>query len=107
MARKKIMKPRQDCCTEKTHPDHAGELPALNRIGGQVEGVKRMIAQRRYCPEIIAQLRAARAALARIEADLLAAHLDACVAEAFNSGGTREKQKKIGELKELYRRFPD
>ncbi len=100
MAKKKI-----DCCDDAKYPAHDKELPRLNRISGQLDGVKKMIGQRRYCPEILTQLRAVRSAVNSIEASILETHLDACVTDAFNSGNKQEKQKKINELKELYRRF--
>ncbi len=97
-------KSKKDCCDEQ-YPDHAKALPRLNRISGQLEGVKRMIKQRRYCPDIITQLRAVRAAASAIEAEMLNQHLDSCVSRAFKSNNPREKIKKIAELKDLYKRF--
>lgn len=93
------------CCGESQHPDYSKELPRLNRISGQVDGVKRMIDARKYCPDILAQLRAIRAAINSIEASILETHLDACVTDAFNAGDAAEKRAKIAELKALYRRF--
>jgi DNA-binding FrmR family transcriptional regulator len=75
-----------DCC-DKQHPDHSKELSRLNRVSGQIEGVKRMIGEREYCP------------------DILETHLDSCVTDALNAGSEKEKAHKIAELKELYRRF--
>ena len=95
----------KNCCDLNNHPDHSEQLPKLNRITGQVEGIKKMIEERRYCPDILIQLRAARAALHSIEANLLEAHLHACVIEAFNSDDEMEKNKKIQELKDLYKSF--
>ena len=40
------------------HPSHLENIPRLNRIAGQIEGIKKMIEEGRYCPEIISQLRA-------------------------------------------------
>lgn len=80
-------------------------MPRLNRISGQVDGVRRMIDARRYCPDILTQLRAIRAAINSIEASILETHLDACVTDAFDSGDAAERAAKIAELKALYRRF--
>lgn len=96
-----------DCCDRTLHPDYGPLLPRLNRIAGQVEGVRRMIGGRRYCPEILTQLRAIRAAINSLEAGILETHLDACVRAAFDSDNRHEKEAKIAELKELYRRFND
>lgn len=97
-------KPKADCC-DRQHPDYSKEFSRLNRVSGQIEGVRKMIAERRYCPEILTQLRAVRAAVNSIEASILETHLDSCVAAAFDSGNQAEKKQKIHELKEMYRRF--
>jgi len=42
------------------HPDHRKELSRINRISGQLDGIKKMIEDRRYCPEVLTQLQAVR-----------------------------------------------
>ncbi len=102
------MKKKSDCCAGMSqHPDYSKEVPRLNRIGGQIEGVKKMIDERRYCPEILGQLRAARSAINSIEASILETHLDACVNDAFASGDENQRKEKIAELKELYKKYND
>lgn len=98
-------KNKANCCDDVKHPDYSAQLPSLNRIAGQIEGVKRMIEARRYCPDILTQLRALRAAVNTVEANILGTHIDSCVTDAFNAGDPKETAKKIAELKELYRRF--
>lgn len=93
------------CCAQKQYSDHSKELARLNRVSGQVEGVKKMIEKRLYCPDILTQLRAIRSAVNSIEANILETHLDSCVADAFNAKDAKVTQEKINELKELYRRF--
>lgn len=96
---------KDDCCGGNAlHPDYSSELSRLNRIAGQVEGVKKMINERRYCPDIITQLRAIRAAITAVEVNILDTHLEACVIEAFNSNNVKDKKNKMAELKELYRK---
>ena len=87
----------------KGHPDHSKELARLNRISGQLEGVKRMIEERRYCPEILIQLRAIRSAVRAVESNILKTHLQSCVAQSFASDADREQ--KIEELKKLFDQF--
>lgn len=89
---------------DHTHPDHSVELPRLNRALGQISGVKKMIEEDRHCTEILTQIRAARAALKGLEANILERHLGHCVAESLNGGNAREK---IEELKELFKRYDD
>ena len=101
-------KKQKDCCAEMSqHPDYSKQLAGLNRIGGQIEGVKKMINERRYCPEILTQLRAARSAINSIEASILETHLDACVNDAFATGDKKQRSEKMAELKELYRKYND
>lgn len=92
-------------CCDRQYPDYGNELLRLNRVSGQVEGVKRMVAERRYCPDILVQLRAIRAAVNSIEANILETHLDSCVTSAFHSSNDKEKKQKIAELKALYRKY--
>jgi CsoR family transcriptional regulator, copper-sensing transcriptional repressor len=100
-----MAKKKSDCCDDHQHPDYSKEVPRLNRISGQIEGVKRMIGERQYCPLILTQLRAVRAAANSIEASILETHLDACVSDAFNSDDEKAKKQKMAELKELYRKY--
>lgn len=84
-------------------PCHKGELSRLNRISGQLEGVKKMIEDHRYCPEILIQLKAIRSAIRAVEGNILKTHLQHCVAASFDSENNR--QKKIDELKMLFDKF--
>lgn len=89
--------------TEPQRPSHQKELGRINRIIGQLEGVKKMIEERRYCPEILIQLRAVRSAVRAVEGNILKTHLQHCVVQSFASEDEREA--KIEELKELFDRF--
>ena len=89
------------------HPCHDKDLPRLNRIGGQVDGVKKMIEEGRYCPDILTQIKAIRSALKSVEANILERHLASCVTSAMQSGGKKEQNKKIEEIKELFKRYEE
>ena len=58
-------------CNQHKHPDYKHEIPKLNRAIGQLEGVKKMINEHRYCPDILTQLKAARCAIKAIEKNIL------------------------------------
>lgn len=73
----------------------------LRRIEGQVRGVAKMIEADRYCLDVLTQLHAARAALARVEANLLKDHLTHCIEDAIVSGNAAEQRRKAAELIEL------
>lgn len=78
--------------------DHSRELKRLSRIKGQVEGVTRMIHDRRYCPEIAVQIKAVRSALKSLEASVIEGHMKHCVKDAINSGKPSVVQKKFDEI---------
>jgi len=79
----------------------AGLLNRLARIEGQVRGVARMVEEDRYCIEVMTQIRAVRAALARVESEILKGHLDHCIESAIVSGDQAEQRRKAAELIEL------
>ena len=57
------------------NPNHKHEIPRLNRAIGQLEGIKKMIEEQRYCPDIIVQLKAVRSAIKHVESNILKTHL--------------------------------
>ncbi len=83
--------------------DHRAQLPRLARIEGQVRGITAMIEADRYCVDILTQLQAVRAALARVERDILDAHAGHCVAAAA-AAGPAEQAVKMAELTQLLKR---
>jgi len=70
----------------------------LARIEGQVRGLVRMVDDDRYCIDVITQIQAVTAALARVERLVLQDHVEHCVTEAVASGNKAEREQKIGEL---------
>jgi DNA-binding FrmR family transcriptional regulator len=77
---------------------------ALKRIEGQVRGVQKMVEDDRYCIDVVTQIEAVRAALSRVEADLLRQHLQHCVHKAMHSKDTGEQSRVIEELVGVFRR---
>ena len=77
---------------------------ALKRIEGQVRGVQKMVDDDRYCIDVVTQIHAVRAALARVEADLLRQHLQHCVHKAMHTKDTHEQTRVIEELVDVFRR---
>jgi CsoR family transcriptional regulator, copper-sensing transcriptional repressor len=76
----------------------------LSRIEGQVRGLARMVAEDRYCIDVITQIAAVRAALARVEDEILRDHMSHCVEHAINSGNAAEQRRKVAELMDVLRR---
>ncbi len=79
-------------------------LNRLRRIEGQVRGVARMIEEDRYCIDVLTQLQAIRAAVTRVESEMLKSHLGHCIESAIVSGDQAEQRKKASELIELLER---
>ena len=76
----------------------ASSTKRLNRIEGQVRGLSRMVDEDRYCIDIVTQIAAVRAALRRLEEEILRDHVGHCVEHAIASGNKTEQRQKIEEL---------
>jgi DNA-binding FrmR family transcriptional regulator len=79
-------------------------LNRLSRIEGQVRGVSRMVEEDRYCIDVLTQVQALRAALAKVETELLKDHLGHCIEGAIVSGDREEQRRKAAELIQLLER---
>ncbi len=86
----------------KKNADHTSDLQRLKRISGQIEGIKKMIEEKRYCTDILMQTKAARSALKALEVSILEKHLNHCVIGAFDSKSKVDTQKKVDEILELF-----
>jgi DNA-binding FrmR family transcriptional regulator len=73
-------------------------LSRLSRVEGQVRGLSAMLRDGRPCFDVVAQIRAARAGLARVEQIVLADQLRLCVEQAIESGDPKDQRKKLDEL---------
>jgi len=79
-------------------------LKRLNRIEGQVRGLARMVEDDRYCIDIVTQIGAVRAALRRVEEEVLREHVAHCVEHAITSGDKTDQRRKVAELMEVLER---
>jgi DNA-binding FrmR family transcriptional regulator len=79
----------------------ASSLRRLKRIEGQVRGLGRMVADDRYCIDIVTQIAAVRAALRRAEEEILRDHVAHCVEGAIASGNQVQQRRKIAELMDV------
>jgi CsoR family transcriptional regulator, copper-sensing transcriptional repressor len=76
----------------------------LGRIEGQVRGLSKMVDEDRYCIDIVTQISAVRAALRRVEEEVLRDHVAHCVEHAITSGNKTDQREKITELMEVISR---
>ena len=96
-----------DCCNQAVRRKQRSEeekkeiLHRLNRIGGQINGIKSMVEEDRYCDDILIQLSAADKAIKALANVLLDAHMHTCLVEHIKAGDTQA----IDEIVDLFRRF--
>lgn len=76
----------------------------INRLGGQLSAIQRMVEEEAYCVDILQQIAAVRGALGKVAARLLEAHVNHCVYSAFTSGSEGERKDKIDELISVFER---
>ena len=79
----------------------AAMLKRLGRIEGQVRGLARMVEDERYCIDIVTQIGAVRAALRRVEEEILRDHVAHCVEHAISSGDKADQRRKVAELMDV------
>ena len=87
----------QGCChrtKERTEKEYKDLIHRLNRIEGQIRGIKGMVEREAYCPDILVQVAAANAALNSFNRVLLASHIKTCVTEDIRQG----KEETVDEL---------
>jgi DNA-binding FrmR family transcriptional regulator len=82
----------------------ASTVKRLSRIEGQVRGLARMLEEDRYCIDIVTQISAVRAALRRVEEEVLREHISHCVEHAIVSGNAADQRRKIAELMDVLSR---
>lgn len=85
-------------CRNNTKP----VLTRLSRIEGQVRGVGQMIVDERYCIDILYQIHAIKAALDKVETEILKAHAAGCVEEAIATGDAEAQRRKFSELIDVF-----
>ena len=84
------------------HEEKSAIRKRLRRIEGQVRGIDRMIEEERYCIDVLTQLQAVKAALAKVEDAILNDHAATCVLAAIETGDRAEQREKFAELIELF-----
>ncbi len=77
----------------------------LKRISGQVAAVQRMVDEEEYCVDILMQIAAANGALGKVGQIILESHVNSCVKNAMRDGNSKEREEKLQELVELFRKY--
>lgn len=95
----------QKCCAHKTKrrspEEYKSLINRLNRIEGQVRGIRKMVEADAYCTQILTQVSAIRAALNAFNRELLANHIHTCVAEDLRNGRDETVEELVFTLQKL------
>ncbi|MBQ8088801.1 MAG: metal-sensing transcriptional repressor [Clostridia bacterium] len=94
----------ESCCCQRHKQRSEEEIrnltTRLNRIGGQVAGIRKMIEEDRYCVDVLMQVSAVQAALNAFNKELLSSHIHSCVVDDIRAG----KDEAVDELCDLLKK---
>jgi len=88
---------------EYDHIDHSDEIKRLNRIVGQIEGIRKMLEEQRKMEDVLMQCKAIHSALKSIETRILKAHLAVALDEIVKIEKKKNRAEKVAELEELFK----
>lgn len=86
---------------QRDEKEYKDLINRLSRIEGQIRGIKKMVEEQAYCPDILTQVSAANSALNSFTKVLLANHVKSCVANDIKAG----KEEAVDELAELLQKL--
>ena len=100
------MEPKKCCCSsqrkkERTPEEYTKLIHRLNRIEGQIRGIRGMVENNAYCPDILVQSAAVTAAMNAFNKELLASHIRTCVAQDIRDGKDEVIDELVGTLQKL------
>ncbi|MCF2660591.1 metal-sensing transcriptional repressor [Pseudoflavonifractor phocaeensis] len=95
----------EECCCHKTkersQEEYKNLIHRLNRVEGQIRGIRGMVEKNAYCPDILTQVAAANAALNAFSKELLAQHIRTCVARDIREGRDETIEELVATLQKL------
>ncbi len=96
---------KKECCNYKTkersEKEYKDLIHRLNRIEGQIRGIRGMVEEERYCTDILVQVAAVNAALNSFNKKLLESHVKTCVVKDIREG----REDTVEELLEVFQRL--
>lgn len=95
-----------ECCARKkvrSDEEYKKLINRLSRIEGQVRGIKAMLEDDAYCPDILVQCAAVNAAVNSFSKELLASHIRSCVADDIRAGRDETIDELVATLQKLMR----
>ena len=100
---------KENCCghrvKERSTAEYKDLIHRLNRIEGQVRGIKKMVENNAYCPDILVQSAAVSAAMSSFNRELLSDHIRTCVVRDIQSGDADTVNESITELLKILQRL--
>lgn len=93
-----------ECChktKERSEEEYTSLIHRLNRIEGQIRGIKGMVEKNAYCTDILVQVAAATAALNAFNRELLGNHIRTCVADNIRGGNDEVIDELMQTLQKL------
>ena len=100
---------KENCCghrvKERSTAEYKDLINRLNRIEGQVRGIKKMVENNAYCPDILVQSAAVTAAMSSFNRELLSDHIRTCVVRDIQSGDADTVNESITELLKILQRL--
>ncbi|EEQ61943.1 copper-sensing transcriptional repressor CsoR [Clostridiales bacterium 1_7_47FAA] len=104
--RRMDMEKEQCCChktKERSQEEYKNLLNRLNRIEGQIRGIRNMVEKDAYCTDILVQVAAANAALNSFSKVLLANHMRTCVVDDIRAGKDETIDELVATIQKLMR----
>ena len=99
--------PEHGCCHERkkhrSEEEYRNLINRLSRVEGQIRGIRGMVEKSAYCPDILAQVSAATAALNAFSKELLSQHIRTCVARDIRAGKDETIDELLATLQKLMR----
>ena len=98
---------RSECCRcsqrkkERSPEEYKKLIHRLNRIEGQIRGIRGMVEAGAYCPDILVQAAAVNAAINAFNKELLASHIRTCVADGIRAGNDEVVDELLKTLQKL------
>ena len=96
---------KECCCSHKTkersEKEYKDMIHRLNRIEGQIRGIKGMVERDAYCTDILVQVAAVNSALNGFSKELLAQHISTCVADDLRAGSEAKLDELVNLLPKL------
>ena len=99
-----MAKERETCCArtkERSEEEYRDLIHRLNRVEGQIRGIKGMLEKDAYCVDILNQVAAATSALNSFTRVLLENHMRSCVAEDIREGKDEKLEEVLKTLQKL------